>query len=154
MRQDLPLNLPDLTPAEQKRIIAMLQHRMRETPSPEGPQAGEYTMTYFATKNRRSPLVAMYGDYPRDRAVRKGWTQQRSFFHRPSIQDEDELAANSPRHLAVSWDDPVGLLIDEAQALPATWLKPLLMAMIKADLLPDWLVSDFGSLRSKAQSLS
>lgn len=141
MRQDLPLKLPDLSPAQQQTIIDTLNQRLREpsSPEPDGPQLGESTMTYYATKNKQSPLVAMYGDYPRDRAMRKGWTPQRRFFHRPSTVEEDKLAADSPRYLAVSWDDPVALLVDESENLPQAWLGPLVVAMIKADLLPDWL---------------
>lgn len=72
-------------------------------------------VTYYATSNRRSPLVKMIGHWPASSGLARSCRAGVQIFCRPVTQQERKMEAESPRHIAVRWTRLEAMLEEERE---------------------------------------
>lgn len=92
-------------------------------------------VTYYATRNRRAPLLALWGDWPSRAGFRRVATAGVRFYRRPMTANEIEFAKRQPRLVA----ERFASLLELARELEyATDLGPHVRRAAFAGLRKSW----------------
>jgi hypothetical protein len=72
-------------------------------------------VTYYATSNRRAPLVKVIGQWPATAGLMRSCQAGVKILCRPATDHEQQMEAESPRHLAYRWLNLETMLLDETE---------------------------------------
>ena len=83
-------------------------------------------VTYYVTKNRRSPVVALIGVWPQRSALMRSCNAGVKIASRLASDDEMEILSNAPRHPAWAWKSVLSMLRDERRQFGNNLYKAIL----------------------------
>ena len=81
---------------------------------------------YCITRNRRAPIVAMYGRWPAKSGLARSCRAGVEIGRRAATTREEEFVSEQPRFVAIRWTSLLTMLRDERDELGMDWCRTLI----------------------------